>query len=85
MSEYLKFQEVPKPKRKTKFVRVMSKDGETLLGEISFCQRGGTFVGGMPAWYLSGLMEGYAWTGEEEVLGNIYANPELLKESGASE
>lgn len=36
MSEYLKFQEVPKPKRKTKFVRVMSKDGETLLGEISF-------------------------------------------------
>jgi hypothetical protein len=37
------------------------------------------YVGGMPAWYLSGLSEGYAWTGEEEVIGNIYDNPELLE------
>ncbi len=41
---------------------------------------GGTFLGGMPAWYLSGLNSGYAWTGEEEVIGNIYENPDLLEE-----
>jgi len=42
---------------------------------------GGKFLGGMPAWYLSGLCEGYAWTGEEEVIGNIYDNSELLEEN----
>lgn len=40
---------------------------------------GGTFFGGMPAWYLSGLSNGYAWTGREEVIGNIYENSELLE------
>lgn len=39
---------------------------------------GGTYVGGMPAWYLSGIKEGYAWSGDEEVIGNIYEDPELL-------
>lgn len=42
---------------------------------------GGTFFGGMPAWYLSGLSNGYAWTGREEVIGNIYENSELLEDS----
>lgn len=41
---------------------------------------GGTFFGGMPAWYLSGLSNGYSWTGREEVIGNIYENSELLEE-----
>jgi hypothetical protein len=44
---------------------------------------GGKFMGGMPGWYLSGLLsgggEGYAWTGREEVIGNIHENPELLE------
>lgn len=39
---------------------------------------GGTFIGGMPAWYLSGLNNGYSWTGEEEVIGNIWENSDLL-------
>ena len=41
---------------------------------------GGTFFGGMPGWYLSGLNNGYGWTKDEEIVGNIYENPELLEE-----
>ena len=39
---------------------------------------GGTFFGGMPAWYLSGLSNGYAWTGREEVIGNIWEDGESV-------
>ena len=35
-------------------------------------------IGGMPAFYLSGLLPGYAWTGSEEIIGNRWDHPELM-------
>lgn len=65
---------------------------EVFVGDIIKCTRGcphevylekeygGTYVGGMPAIYLKGLLNGYAWTGDEEIIGNVYQNRELLEE-----
>ena len=39
-------------------------------------EHGGTYIGGMPTFYLSGLNNGYAWAGGEEVVGNIHDTPE---------
>jgi uncharacterized phage protein (TIGR01671 family) len=66
---------------------------EVFVGDIIKCTRGcphevyiekeyaGTFIGGMPAIYLKGLSEGYAWTEAEEIIGNIYENKGLLEVS----
>ena len=65
---------------------------EVFVGDIRKCTRGclhevyiekeygGTYFGGMPAVYLKDLREGYAWTEHEEIVGNIYENPELLED-----
>lgn len=64
---------------------------EVFVGDIIKCTRGcphevyiekeyaGTFIGGMPAVYLKGLNVGYAWTGSEEIIGNIFEIKELLE------
>lgn len=64
---------------------------EAFVGDIIKCTRGclhevyiekeygGTYIGGMPAIYLKGIREGYAWTGDEKIIGNVYQNPELLE------
>ncbi|HEL2382914.1 TPA: hypothetical protein TZS71_000654 [Streptococcus suis] len=48
--------------------------------EVIFLKEyGGRYIGGMPAIYLSDIREGYAWTEDEEIIGNIYENPELVE------
>lgn len=71
---------------------LFDKNGkEVFVGDIIKCTRGclhevylekeygGTYIGGMPAIYLKGIREDYAWTGDEVIIGNVYQNPELLE------
>lgn len=74
------------------YTGLTDKNGKKVfIGDIVKCSRGcpheviwleeygGTYVGGMPAIYLSGLLNGYAWTDLEEVIGNVFDNAELVK------
>lgn len=80
------------PETICQYTGLKDKRGEKVfIGDIIRCARGclheviwlkeygGTYLGGMPAIYLSGLRDGYAWTGEEEIVENIFDDPELLK------
>ena len=70
---------------------------EVFVGDIIKCTRGclhevyiekeygGTYCGGMPAVYLKGLREGYAWTEHEEIIGNIWEDGDLIDGKKTSE
>ena len=73
------------PSTVSQYTGLTDKNGKKVfVGDIVRCSRGcphevvwvqehgGTFIGGMPAVYLSGLTPGYAWTGAEEVIGSIH-------------
>lgn len=81
-----------RPETVSQSTGLFDKNGkEVFVGDIIKCTRGcphevylekeygGKYIGGMPAIYLKGVLSGYAWTGDEEILGNIWDNPELLE------
>lgn len=83
------------PSTVSQYTGLTDKNGKKVfVGDIVRCSEGcphevvwlqecgGTFIGGMPAIYLSDLMTGYAWTGEEEVIGTIHDGEGGQREEG---
>ena len=81
------------PETLCQYTGLNNRNGDKVfIGDIIRCTRGcpheviwmmeyaGTYIGGMPAVYLTGLREGYAGKGKGDKMGNVFDNPELLKQ-----